>query len=239
MRKVNQERMLQVDSINTFYGKAQVLFDLSLEVRRGEAVVLLGRNGAGKSTLFKSVVGIVPPATGSITFNGTAIQDLSSHKTCVLGLGYVPEDRRIFTKLSIMENLEVGRQPSRMGSKSWTPERLMELFPNLGEKPHQPGGLLSGGEQQMLTIARTMMGNPQLIILDEPAEGLAPVIVEQLAQTIRKIKADGVSVVLAEQNLNFAKHVCDRTYVIQQGRIVHESTIDELSPEILEKYLSV
>ena len=236
---MSSENMLQVDSINTFYGKAQVLFDLSLLVRRGEAVVILGRNGAGKSTLFKSLMGIVPPETGSITFNGTAIQGFSPHKICALGLGYVPEDRRIFTKLSIMENLEVGRQPSRMGSKSWTPKRLMELFPNLGEKPHQPGGLLSGGEQQMLTIARTMMGNPQLIILDEPAEGLAPVIVEQLAQTIHKIKTDGVSVVLAEQNLNFAKFVCDRAYVIQKGRINHESPIDELSPEILEKYLSV
>ena len=231
--------MLKVDAINTFYGKAQVLFDLSLEVLRGEVVVLLGRNGAGKSTTFKSIVGIVPPASGSIAFNGTAIHNLAPHKTCALGLGYVPKDRRIFSGLTILENLEVGRQPARTGFKPWTPARLMELFPNLGEKPRQPGGQLSGGEQQMLTIARTLMGNPELIILDEPSEGLAPVIVDQLAQTIRKIKAQGVSLILSEQNLNFAKTVCDRAYIIQQGRICHESTIGDLFPEILEKYLSI
>ena len=231
--------MLKADEINAFYGKAQVLFDLSLEVQRGEAVVLLGRNGAGKSTAFKSMMGIVPPASGSITFNGTAIQNFASHKICALGLGYVPEDRRIFNGLTILENLEVGRQPARAGFKPWTPERLMDLFSNLGEKPRQPGGQLSGGEQQMLTIARTMMGNPELIILDEPSEGLAPVIVDQLARTILKIKAEGVSLIISEQNLNFAKNVCDRAYIIQQGRICYESAIDELSPEILEKYLSI
>ena len=231
--------ILRVEKINTFYGKAQVLFDLSLEALRGEAVALLGRNGAGKSTTFKSIMGIVPPTSGIITFNGTAIHNLASHKICVLGLGYVPEDRRIFTGLTILENLEVGRQPKRTGFKPWTPARLMELFPNLGEKPRQAAGQLSGGEQQMLTIARTMMGNPELIILDEPSEGLAPVIVDQLAQTIRTIKAEGVSLILSEQNLNFAKTVCDRAYIIQQGRICHESAIDELSSDILQKFLSI
>jgi len=233
------ETMLQVDLINTFYGKAQVLFDLSFEVNRGEVVVLLGRNGAGKSTTFKCVMGMVPPASGNITFKETAIHDLPPHKICALGLGYVPEDRRIFTRLTIMENLEVGKQPARAGFKSWTPARLMDLFPNLGEKPHQIAGHLSGGEQQMLTIARTLMGNPELIILDEPSEGLAPVIVDQLAQTIRKIKAEGVAVILAEQNLNFAKYVCDRAYIIQQGRIRYQSMIAELSSDVLEKYLSI
>jgi branched-chain amino acid transport system ATP-binding protein len=233
------EIMFEVDSVNTFYGKAQVLFDLNFVVSRGEVVVLLGRNGAGKSTTFKSIMGIVPPASGRITFNGTAIQDLPPHQTCGLGLGYVPEDRRIFTKLTIMENLEVGRQPSRSGFDPWTPARLTELFPNLGEKPHQFGGHLSGGEQQMLTIARSLMGNPELIILDEPSEGLAPVIVDQLAQTIFKLKAQGVSVILAEQNLNFARFVCDRAYIIQQGRICYESSGAELPRVILEKYLSI
>lgn len=231
--------MLQVDSINTFYGKAQILFDLSLEVLRGEVVVLLGRNGAGKSTTFKSIMGIVPPASGNITFNEAAIHDLSPHKTCALGLGYVPEDRRIFTKLTIMENLEVGKRPPRIGFEPWTPARLIELFPNLGEKPHQFGGHLSGGEQQMLTIARSLMGNPELIILDEPSEGLAPVIVDQLAQTICKLKAGGVSVILAEQNLNFARCVCDRAYIVQQGRICYKSTIAELSQATLQNYLSI
>jgi len=231
--------MLRVDSINTFYGKAQVLFDLNLEVSRGEVVVLLGLNGAGKTTTLKSIMGIVPPASGNIVFNGRVIHDLSPHKTCALGLGYVPEDRRIFTKLTIMENLEVGRQPPRRGFEPWTPDRLIELFPNLGEKPHQFGGQLSGGEQQMLAIARTMMGNPELVILDEPSEGLAPVIVDQLAQTMRKLKAEGVSVIMAEQNLNFARFVCDRAYIVQQGRICHESTINELTPDVYEKYLLV
>ena len=239
METNTNEPMLRVDSISTFYGKAQVLFDLSLEVSRGEIIVLLGRNGAGKSTALKSIMGIVPPQSGNITFNGRAIHDLSPHKTCGIGLGYVPEDRRIFTKLTIMENLEVGRQAHRRGFEPWTPDRLMKLFPNLGEKPHQFGGRLSGGEQQMLAIARTMMGNPELVILDEPSEGLAPVIVDQLAQTMRKLKAEGVSVILAEQNLNFARFVCDRAYIVQQGRICHESTINELTPDVYEKYLLV
>ena len=239
MENQTSKIMLQVDSINTFYGKAQVLYDLSLEVYRGEVVVLLGRNGAGKSTTLKSIIGIVPPASGEITFNGKAIQNLAPHKTCVLGLGYVPEDRRIFTKLTIMENLEVGRHPPRRGLEPWTPDRLMELFPNLREKPDQLGGRLSGGEQQMLAIARTMMGNPELVILDEPSEGLAPVIVDQMAQTIHKLKPEGVSIILAEQNLKFAGNVCDRAYILQQGRIRHESTTAELSHEIFEKYLSI
>ena len=239
METKTNEIMLRVDSISTFYGKAQVLFDLNLEVSRGEVVVLLGLNGAGKTTTLKSIMGIVPPASGNIVFNGRVIHDLSPHKTCALGLGYVPEDRRIFTKLTIMENLEVGRQPPRRGFEPWTPDRLIELFPNLGEKPHQFGGQLSGGEQQMLAIARTMMGNPELVILDEPSEGLAPVIVDQLAQTMRKLKAEGVSVIMAEQNLNFARFVCDRAYIVQQGRICHESTINELTPDVYEKYLLV
>jgi branched-chain amino acid transport system ATP-binding protein len=239
MKSHTSKIMLEVDSINTFYGKAQVLFDLNFVVNRGEVVVLLGRNGAGKSTTFKSIIGIVPPASGHITFNGTAIHDLPPHKTCALGLGYVPEDRRIFSKLTIMENLAVGRQPPRTGFEPWTPARLVELFPNLGEKSHQYGGHLSGGEQQMLTIARSLMGNPEMIILDEPSEGLAPVIVDQLAQTILRLKAEGVSVILAEQNLNFARFICDRAYIIQQGRVCHESMTAELSQTILEKYLSI
>jgi len=176
--------MLKLESINAFYGKAQIIFDLSLEVSAGEVTVLLGRNGAGKTTTFKSIMGIVPVVSGKTFFNHVRIDRLPPHKICRSGLGYVPEDRRIFAGLSIMENLEVARQPSRPGLKPWTPARLFELFPNLGEKPGQCGANLSGGEQQMLTIARTLMGNPQLIILDEPSEGLAPVILSELAKTI-------------------------------------------------------
>ena len=231
--------MLQVDAVNTFYGKAQILFNLGFQIDRGEIVVLLGRNGAGKTTTFKSIMGIVPPKSGKITYKGVSIEKLPPFKTCALGLGYVPEDRRIFSGLTILENLEVGKQPARKDYEAWTPERLFELFPNLAERRSQTGGTLSGGEQQMLTIARTLMGNPEMIILDEPSEGLAPVIVDQLAITIQKLKDEGVSILLAEQNLNFARFICDRTYLIYQGSICHESTIDNLSDEAYEKYCAL
>jgi branched-chain amino acid transport system ATP-binding protein len=232
-------KMLQVSGLNTFYGKAQILFDVNLVMSRGQAVVLLGRNGAGKTTTLKSIIGIVPPKSGKITYKGVSIEKLPPFKTCALGLGYVPEDRRIFSGLTVLENLEVGKQPARGGYDAWTPERLFELFPNLAERRNQAGGTLSGGEQQMLTIARTLMGNPDMIILDEPSEGLAPVIVDQLAVTIQKLKAEGVSILLAEQNLNFARYICDRAYLIYQGSICHESAIDELSEEAYEKYCAL
>jgi branched-chain amino acid transport system ATP-binding protein len=231
--------MLRVDALNTFYGKAQILFNLGFEIRQGEVVVLLGRNGAGKTTTFKSIMGIVPPKSGNITYKGISIDKLPPFKTCALGLGYVPEDRRIFSGLTILENLEVGKQPARRGLEAWTPERLFELFPNLAERRNQAGGTLSGGEQQMLTIARTLMGNPEMIILDEPSEGLAPVVVDQLADTIQTLKDKGVSLLLAEQNLNFAKFICDRAYIIYRGSVCHESTIDTLSNEEYEKYCSI
>ena len=239
MENKSNDIMLQVDAINTFYGKAQILFDLKLEMSSGEVVVLLGRNGAGKTTTFKSIVGIVPPKSGNITYKGVSIEKLPPFKTCALGLGYVPEDRRIFGGLTILENLEVGKQPARSGAEAWTPERLFEMFPNLAERRNQAGGTLSGGEQQMLTIARTLMGNPEMIILDEPSEGLAPVIVDQLAITIQKLKDEGVSILLAEQNLNFARFICDRAYLIYQGSVCHESSIDDLSEEAYEKYCAL
>ena len=231
--------ILQISGLNTFYGKAQILFNLGFQIDRGEIVVLLGRNGAGKTTTFKSIMGIVPPKSGKITYKGVSIDKLPPFKTCALGLGYVPEDRRIFSGLTILENLEVGKQPARKGLEAWTPERLFELFPNLAERRNQAGGTLSGGEQQMLTIARTLMGNPEMIILDEPSEGLAPVIVDQLADTIQTLKDEGVSILLAEQNLNFAKFICDRAYIIYQGSVCHESTIDTLSNDEYEKYCSI
>ncbi len=231
--------MLRVESLNTFYGKAQILFNMSLDIQRGEAVVLLGRNGAGKTTTFKSIMGIISPKSGKITFSDQEIQGLPPFKICKLGLGYVPEDRRIFSNLTILENFEVGKQSPRRGFTPWTPARLFELFPNLGERQTQLGGTLSGGEQQMLTIARTLMGNPEMIILDEPSEGLAPVIVEQLAKTLQRLKSEGVSILLAEQNLNFARYVCDRAYIIYQGAVCHESAINELSSEAYEKYCAI
>jgi branched-chain amino acid transport system ATP-binding protein len=235
----NNGVMLNVEGLNTFYGKAQILFDISLKVRGSEITVLLGRNGAGKTTTLKSIMGIVSPRSGKVTFKGQEIHHLSPFKTCTLGLGYVPEDRRIFSKLTIMENLEVGRQSPREGLEPWTPERLFELFPHLKARRNQEGGRLSGGEQQMLTIARTLMGNPEMIILDEPSEGLAPVIVQQLAKTIRELKKIGVSNLLAEQNLTFAGSVCDMAYILYHGSVCHESPIHELSKEVYEKYCAL
>jgi branched-chain amino acid transport system ATP-binding protein len=239
MTNSNPNIMLRVESINTFYGRAQILFNLTLEVKGGEVVVLLGRNGAGKTTTFRSIMGIVAVKGGTIYFKDRAIQGLAPFKTCAFGLGYVPQDRRIFKRLTVIENLEVGRQPPRMGFKPWTPQRLFELFPNLAERRYHAGGILSGGEQQMLSIARTLMGNPELIILDEPSEGLAPVIVTQLAQTIRKLKSEGISVLMAEQNLNFARSVCDRACIVYQGSIRYQSAIDDLPQEVYEKYCAL
>ncbi len=220
--------MLKISGLNSFYGRAHILFDMALEANKGEVVVLLGRNGAGKSTTMKSIIGLVQPASGSIAFEGRAIDRLSSHRIARAGLGYVPEDRRIFTDLTVMENLEVGRQPSREGAPTWTPERLFELFPNLGRMKDRPGGRMSGGEQQMLTIARTLMGNPRLILLDEPSEGLAPVIVEQMANTIRELKREGLAVLLSEQNLHFSEMVADRAYIVEKGRIRYSGAMADL-----------
>ena len=169
--------MLTASGINAFYGRAHILFDVSLEAAPGEVVVLLGRNGAGKSTTMKTLMGLLRPASGEIRFSGVRIDGMSPYRIARLGLGYVPEDRRIFTDLTVTENLEVGRQAPRAGAPEWTPERLFQLFPNLAEMRDRPGGRMSGGEQQMLTIARTLMGNPKMVLLDEPSEGLAPVIV--------------------------------------------------------------
>jgi branched-chain amino acid transport system ATP-binding protein len=233
--------MLTVEGLNTYYGRAHILSDLALQAQAGEVVVLLGRNGAGKSTTMKSVIGLVPAESGVITFDGARIDRLSPHRIARLGLGYVPEDRRIFTDLSVMENLEVGRQKPRDGAPTWTPERLFELFPNLGNMRDRPGGRMSGGEQQMLTIARTLMGNPSLILLDEPSEGLAPVIVEQMARTILQLKDEGLCVLLSEQNLHFAQMVADRAYIIEKGRIRYSGTMAELAADaaVREQYLSV
>jgi branched-chain amino acid transport system ATP-binding protein len=231
--------MLVVNAINSFYGKAHILHDLSLEMERGKVGVLLGRNGVGKSTTLKSIMGIVSPKSGDIFFKGESIMGLPPYKICSLGLGYVPEDRRIFAGLTIMENLEVGRRPRREGFESWTPERLFVLFPNLGGMRNRLGGQISGGEQQMLTIARTLMGNPELIILDEPSEGLAPVIVDQLGNTITRLRDEGVTILLAEQNLNFARAICDRVFIVDHGHVCFDDVIGSLSDEVCETYLAV
>ena len=233
--------MLEVKGLCAAYGRARILFDVSLEARAGEVVVLLGRNGAGKSTTLKSLVGLVPPSAGEVRFLGERIERLPPFQVARLGLGYVPEDRRIFTDLTVAENLEVGRQPPREGIARWTPARLFELFPNLGRMRERRGARMSGGEQQMLTIARTLMGNPRAVLLDEPSEGLAPLIVEGIARTILELKREGLSILLCEQNLHFAGMVADRAYIIEKGQLRYSGTMDELEADTAarEQYLSV
>lgn len=233
------EPLLSVQNLNAYYDKAQILFDLALDVRPGEVVVLMGRNGAGKSTTMKSIVNMLVRKEGRVRFNGADISKKTSYQISQLGLGFVPEDRRVFTELSVLENFEVGRQASRSGLAPWTPERLFELFPNLGEMPDRLGGRMSGGEQQMLTIARTLMGNPSLVLVDEPSEGVAPVIVEKIAYAIQQLKSEGVSILLSEQNIAFAEWVGDRAYVLEKGSIRYEGSMKELiaNQEVRSAYL--
>lgn len=233
--------MLELSALNSFYGKAHILNDLAFSVNRGEVVALLGRNGAGKTTTMKSIMQLVRPKSGRISFEGKDITSLPSHRVARLGLGYVPEERRIFSDLTILENLEVGRQGARNDAPSWTVEDLFELFPNLWERRHNRGKAMSGGEQQMLTIARTLMGNPKLLLLDEPSEGIAPVIVEQMAQTILRFKEEGLTVIISEQNLHFARIVADRAIILESGEKKFDGTFTELEnqPDIRDAYLSV
>lgn len=238
--------LLDVKSLSAWYGGAHILFDIALQVKPGEVVALMGRNGAGKSTTLKALMGMVERRSGQVHFMGRDISRQAPHAIASAGLGYVPEDRRIFTDLTVLENLEVGRQPPRSGAQghvleAWTPQRLFKLFPNLGEMPDRPGGRMSGGEQQMLTVARTLMGNPHLVLLDEPSEGVAPVIVEGMAQMILELKAAGVSILLSEQNLHFATLVSDRAYVLEKGQIRYQGTMQELAAddEVRRAYLSM
>ena len=238
--------LLNVSALSAWYGAAQILFDVSLDVKRGEVVALLGRNGAGKSTTLKALMGLLDKRRGDVRFLGKDISRADPHVIARLGMGYVPEDRRIFSDLSVLENLEVGRQAKRQwadGSDAplWTPEKLFRLFPNLGEMLHRPGGRMSGGEQQMLTVARTLMGNPFLVLLDEPSEGVAPVIVEQMVQMILELKAAGVSVLLSEQNAHFAALVADRACVLEKGQIQFSGTMKELAgnEDVRRAYLAV
>ena len=240
------EILLDVKGLAAWYGAAQILYDVDLQVRRGEVVALMGRNGAGKSTTLKALIGMLARRQGQITFMGHDLSRCEPHHAARLGLGFVPEDRRVFTDLTVMENLEVGRQRARQwpdgtAAPHWTPERLFALFPNLGEMPQRPGGRMSGGEQQMLTVARTLMGNPFLVLLDEPSEGVAPVIVEQMVHMILALKAHGVSILLSEQNMHFAELVSDRAYVLEKGQIRYQASMQALAAndEVRRSHLSV
>jgi len=231
---------LDVSNLCGWYGKAQILDGVSLRVQTGEAVVLLGRNGAGKSTVFRSLLRLIPKVSGRAILNGCDILDLPTYEIVRRGLGYVPEDRRIFAGLTVEENLATGLQPPRAGAPTWTAEALYALFPNLAQAKNRLAGRMSGGEQQMLAIARTLMGNPSLVLLDEPSEGLAPKIVEGMAAAVVAMKRQGLSILLAEQNLHFARAIADRAYIIEKGSIRFEGNLSELdtNAEVRSAYLA-
>ncbi len=231
------DAILEVENLSAWYGAAQVLFDLTLRVSRGEAVALMGRNGAGKSTTIKAMMALIARRSGTVRFCGRDISRSRPYEIARLGVGFVPEDRRVFSDLTVAENLDVGRQPPRWfpdgkPAPLWTEERLYELFPNLAELANRRGGQISGGEQQMLAVARTLMGNPLLVLLDEPSEGVAPVIVERMANTISELKKAGLSVLLAEQSIHFAELVCDRAYVLEKGQVQWQGAMAELAGDL-------
>jgi branched-chain amino acid transport system ATP-binding protein len=233
--------LLSVTDLHAYYGKAHILHGVGLALEPGEVVALVGRNGAGKSTTMKAIMGLVPPAAGEVVFAGTAIRGKEPFEIARLGLGYVPEERRVFSELTVMENLTVGERPARPDAPRWTPEALFDIFPNLGRMKDRPGGQMSGGEQQMLTIARTLMGNPRLVLLDEPSEGLAPVIIEEMAKAIQRLKREGLTVLISEQNLHFARLVADRAIVMEKGEIRFDGAMEALMADatIRERYLAV
>ena len=233
--------LLELAAVNTFYGRSHILFDVSLSVEKGEVVSLLGRNGAGKSTTFRSIIGLTPPQSGEVIFRGERVSGLRAFRICRKGIGFVPEDRRCFPDLTVRENLEVATRREKEVATPWTIERIYVLFPRLKEREKNLGSQLSGGEQQMLTIARTLMTNPEVLLLDEPSEGLAPLVVALLADMILQIRKEGVTVLLAEQNLHFCAKVADRGYVIDKGSVKYEGTMSDLlaDEEVKEKYLAV
>jgi branched-chain amino acid transport system ATP-binding protein len=237
--------MLTIEKLSAWYGAARILFDLDLDVGRGEVVALMGRNGAGKSTTMKAIMGLVDRG-GRVTFNGEDISRLKPYQIARRGLGFTPEDRRIFSDLTVTENLDIGRQPVRRFSDgapapSFSPESLFRLFPNLAEMPDRLGHRMSGGEQQMLTVARTLMGNPFLLLLDEPSEGVSPLILEQMIDTILTLKQQGLSILLSEQNVHFARLVSDRAYVLEKGQLRWQGSMADLdrAEEVQRTYLTV
>ena len=222
--------LLTVNHLSAWYGRAKALFDLSFEVKKGEVVALMGVNGAGKSTTLKAIMNMMDRKEGQVIFNGQDISKAPSYQIARAGLGFVPEDRRVFSELTVKENLLTGRQPERYWPDGeavfyWTEDRLYQLFPNLGKMVHRPGGKMSGGEQQMLSVARSLMGNPYMVLLDEPSEGVAPVIVDQMIEMIVELKKKGISILISEQNYHLAKQVADRYYTLSMGEIVEEGIL--------------
>ena len=233
--------MLQVEKIDTFYGSSQILFKVSLEISAGEVVALLGRNGAGKTTTLRSIMGLTRPKRGSITYKGDDISRKPTYKIANMGIGYVPENRIIFPDLSVLDNLNLASKTSSEGGNGWGVKRVFELFPVLKSRAHQHGGTLSGGEQQMLTIARTLMGNPNLILVDEPTEGLAPLLVKEVRKLILAIAETGTTILLSEQNIKFSFKSSKRVYIIEKGEIQYEGSVESLreNESVMKKYLAV
>ncbi len=235
-------KRLELKNVSTHYGTSHILFDVSLTVEEGEVVCLLGRNGAGKTTTIKTIMGLARASSGSIAFAGSILVGLKPHEIARLGVGYVPDERLIFPDLTVRENLEIAIKKSvGPGVEEWTVERIYEMFPALAPLDGNLGGYLSGGEQQMLTVGRTLMGNPSLLLLDEPVEGVAPIVVQELGRQIRKLRDMGMTILFSEQNLQFATKISDRAYIIEKGRIQFQGTIEELekNSEIQEKYLMI
>ena len=235
--------LLEVNKINTFYDLSHILFDVSLQVAEGETVCLLGRNGVGKTTTFRSIMGLAAPLSGSIKFTGKEITQKPPFRIARMGVGFVPEDREIFSNLTVRENLEIAIKASPNGSKAipWTLEKVHRLFPILEERSTQWAGFLSGGEQQMLTIARTLMGNPLLLLLDEPSEGLAPMVTKMIERQIVALKKEGLTILLSEQNASFALNVSDRAYILEKGHVLWQGAVSELKnrSDIMKTYLGV
>jgi branched-chain amino acid transport system ATP-binding protein len=235
------QQVLKVEQINVFYGTSQALFNLSFDVQKGETLALLGRNGAGKSTTMKSVAGVIPAKSGQIKLHDQSIQGRSAHLIARAGVGYVPEDRQIFPDLTVEENLEIAIKRGANGEDDWSIERVYEMLPLLKPLHERMGGQLSGGEQQMLTVGRSLMGNPDVLLLDEPSEGLAPIMVQKIGDLIQSLREMGKTIVLAEQNLHFCLGLADRAVVIDKGTDVFVGTITELNDnaDIKQRYLSV
>ncbi|HUM15334.1 MAG TPA: ABC transporter ATP-binding protein [Candidatus Nitrosotalea sp.] len=234
------DAILAVEDIYTFYGLSQVLFGVSLRVARGECVCLLGRNGVGKTTTMRSIIGLTPPRRGRVVWKGRDVSGRAPYQIARAGIGFIPEDRRIFADLTVWENLDVASRGARNGA-GWTVERVCDLFPKLRELVNRQGGFLSGGEQQMLTIARTLMGNPELLLLDEPSEGLAPLVVDHLREQIARLKQEGLTILLAEQNIGFSLELADRVYVLEKGLIRFEGTAREFrdNDAVRQQYLAL
>ncbi len=233
--------VLELSNLHAGYGMSRILFGVSLHADRGEIVALLGRNGAGKSTALKAIMGIAPPSAGHVVFEGVELVGLPPYLIARAGIGYVPQDRRIFPDLTVRENLEVGRRWGRSGDSPWTLERVEALFPALRSLADRRGGGLSGGEQQMLTLARTLMGNPRVLLLDEPSEGLAPVVVRTMIEQLLQLKAGGMTIILSEQNVHFTREVSDRAYILEKGSIQLAGNIQDIIEDksICERYLSI